>query len=84
MVYLIHFDEPFKHARHYLGYAKNLEKRLEHHRRGTGARLMRAIGPAQISWSVVRTWEGDGNLEQKLKRQHRRHLCPVCRGETAT
>ena len=34
VVYLIHFDEPFQHARHYLGYTKNLDTRLAAHRAG--------------------------------------------------
>lgn len=42
-VYLLHFDRPYKHARHYLGWAKDLDARLEHHRAGTGARLLAVL-----------------------------------------
>jgi predicted GIY-YIG superfamily endonuclease len=30
-VYLIHFDRPYKHSRHYLGYATDVDERLERH-----------------------------------------------------
>ena len=49
VVYLIHFDEPFQHARHYLGYTKNLDTRLAAHRAGSGARLMKVISEQGIS-----------------------------------
>lgn len=82
MVYLIHFDQPFKHAQHYLGYSAELlfTKRIEHHRKGTGSRLMRAVTKAGIGWSVVRTWPNeDGHFERKLKnRKNSRCLCPKC------
>lgn len=82
MVYLIHFDEPFKHARHYIGFCEsNLDQRMEHHRRGDGSCLMRAVTRAGIKWNVVRTWpEGDRNFERSLKNWHKsQDLCPVCK-----
>jgi site-specific DNA-cytosine methylase len=30
-VYLLHFDRPYKHARHYLGWAESLDARLAVH-----------------------------------------------------
>jgi predicted GIY-YIG superfamily endonuclease len=80
MVYLIHFDTPYKHARHYLGYTNNLDRRLEEHRRGQGARLMEVIHNAGITWRLARTWEGGRDLERKLKSQHNSpaNLCPIC------
>ena len=79
-VYLIHFDKPLKHARHYLGYSKDdVRGRVQKHRTGNGARLMEAARKNGISWHVSRIWEGDYELEHILKRQHNaRHLCPTC------
>lgn len=78
-VYLICFNRPYKHARHYLGWAKHLEERIEHHRAGTGARLMQVVTEAGIDWDVVRTWEGDRHLEARFKRaRHSHRLCPRC------
>ncbi len=80
-VYLIHFDEPYMHARHYLGYSTNLDARLEAHRLGQGARLLEVVSDAGIGYTVVRVWEGaDRNFERRLKKQKNSpRLCPVCR-----
>lgn len=78
-VYLIHFDTPYKHARHYLGYAEDLAERIERHRKGNGSRLMQVIGAAGIAWQLVRVWPGDRKLERQLKNQKNApRLCPVC------
>lgn len=83
MVYLIHFDKPYGHARHYIGYTEDLEKRVhEHECTNNGARLLQVVKAAGIKFNVVRTWEGDRKLERKLKnRKNSKCLCPVCRGE---
>ncbi len=79
-VYLLHFDEPYRHARHYLGYARDLERRLGEHRAGRGARLIEVITNVGIGFVVARTWEGDRGLEGALKkRKASPRLCPICR-----
>lgn len=84
-VYLIHFSEPYKHARHYLGSAGNLQARLDAHRAGSGARLMEVITDAGISWHVSRIWECPTveearTLEAHYKRQRDGvRLCPECK-----
>ncbi len=82
-VYLIHFAEPYKHAKHYLGSSDDLSRRLDQHHNGTGARLMQVVREAGISWVVARTWPGGRRLEFALKRQHNapKNLCPICRGD---
>lgn len=78
-VYLLHFDRPLQHAQHYLGFASRLEARLEHHRNGTGARLMAVVRDAGIGFVLARTWAGDRTLERQLKNRHmHRRLCPIC------
>lgn len=88
-VYLIHFDKPLAHARHYIGYVTtmgNLEKRMEYHRTGNGSRLMWAVTLAGIEWRVVRVWEnGTQGDERRLKRgKNGPKLCPVCREDKGT
>jgi len=91
VVYLIHFDTPYKHARHYLGSTTNLKGRLEQHARGNGARLMRVIIEAGITWRLARVWKFDGiwearKFESHLKRHHKnvaRTLCPICQEEAS-
>jgi|SRR5581483_10037482 len=80
-VYLLCFSRPYRHARHYLGYAGNLQRRLARHRKGTGARLLEVITAAGIDWKLVRVWEdGDRTLERRLKkRKNASRLCPCCR-----
>ena len=80
MVYLIHFERPLHHARHYIGYCKDgtLPSRLEKHMLGTGSKLMRAVTEAGIQWHVVKTWNGDRTLERKLHNRHGSQLCHIC------
>jgi predicted GIY-YIG superfamily endonuclease len=78
-VYLIHFARAYRHARHYLGYADDLDARIKQHRAGRGSRLLQVINQAGIGWDVVRTWEGDRSLERRLKGWHTGvALCPIC------
>lgn len=81
VVYLIHFDTPYKHAQHYLGFTQNLIQRIAEHKQGTkkASRLMQVIRENNINWDCVRVWYGDRNFERKLKNQkNSRKLCPVC------
>jgi predicted GIY-YIG superfamily endonuclease len=79
-VYLICFSEPYHHARHYLGYAKNVQSRYEKHKQGTGAKLLRAVNEANISYEIVRVWKNkDRGFERFLKnKKNSPKLCPRC------
>ena len=79
-VYLIHFEERYKHAGHYLGYSADLEGRIRAHRLSRGARLLQVVNEAGIGWEVARVWEDGGrDLEQALKALHNApRLCPIC------
>jgi predicted GIY-YIG superfamily endonuclease len=81
-VYLIHFNTPYHHARHNLGWTEDLEERLQRHANGSGSRLMQVITQAGITWRLARTWTGSRELERQLKRQHNSpRLCPICSAE---
>ncbi len=79
VIYLLHFDRPFGHARHYMGSAAQLEARLADPHNGAGARLMFWVTNAGIGWRLARTWSGGGHRERQLKAQggHSRR-CPIC------
>ncbi|MGP4105307.1 hypothetical protein [Nonomuraea sp. KM90] len=79
-VYLLHFDQPYKHARHYIGWTPgDLNRRLRQHRNGTGARLLQVITAAGIGFALARTWNGGRNLERSLKRRGgASRACPLC------
>jgi predicted GIY-YIG superfamily endonuclease len=81
IVYLYHFDTPFRHARHYLGWTVDLEARDRRHRSGKGARLLARLLREGIGFRIVRTWPGvDKAFERQLKRRRcTPRLCPVCR-----
>jgi hypothetical protein len=67
MICLIHFDSPYKHAQHYLGYCQDggLRARIERHRSGAGAKLMSVIVNAGINFHVARVWpNGDRTYER--------------------
>ena len=58
VVYLVHFTEPYRHARHYTGWTADLDSRLAEHQAGRGARLLQVITQAGIDWTLARTWQG--------------------------
>lgn len=83
IIYLLHFNEPYKHARHYLGWTmdqEHFEIRLRDHRNGKSkVALMRAVAKAGISFQVARTWNGTLNRERQLKKWSMGpRLCPLC------
>ena len=92
MVYLLHFDAPLHRARHYVGWSQNghtLRSRLEAHRTGQGARLMRAVCLDHgIDFQLARVWKGpraDRNFECHIKnRKNAPKLCPICNPSTWT
>lgn len=79
-MYLICFDQPYEHARHYMGWTQQLGVRLHLHRAGRGARLMDAVTKAGIGWKVVAIYYGDRNEERRMKNHGHSRRCPVCRG----
>jgi predicted GIY-YIG superfamily endonuclease len=82
VVYLVHFTEPYRHARHYTGWTADLESRLAEHQAGRGARLLQVITQAGIGWTLARTWQGTRERERQLKRQGgASRRCPICRAD---
>jgi len=83
-VYLIHFDPAYRHARHYMGWAADIERRVEEHRKGTGARLTQVVAGTGADLVLARVWEGQGRaFERRLKnRKEAPRLCPICQGQS--
>ncbi len=80
-VYILHFDRPYHHAKHYVGYAKDVEARIERHKAGNGARLIQVITEAGIGFVVARVWKGKTRtFERKIKDSHNTaKYCPICK-----
>lgn len=84
MVYILHFDKPLKHAKHYVGFAVNVNKRVEKHRKGTGARLTQVLKQVGIGFVVAAVLPGERDLERKIKNQkHTDRFCPICAANKA-
>lgn len=86
-VYLLHFDRPFGHSRHYLGSTDNLGRRIRQHGRvreipAEGyVPFMARVAAEGIRFVVARLWKGDRREERRLKQQgSRARLCPICCG----
>ena len=87
-VYLLHFDRPFGPgggakgrgtAKHYIGWAADLDARLAEHGTGRGARPLAVVHAAGIGWTLARTWPGGRVRERQIKRQGRAsRCCPMC------
>lgn len=79
VVYLLHFSEPYKHARHYRGSTDNLKRRLREHGTERGARLLVVVAGAGITWELARVWPGGRDRERQLKREGgAARQCPMC------
>lgn len=86
-VYLLHFDRPYRHARHYVGYADDgkLHQRIDAHYNATPGdgknhRLMQVIRAAGISFTLARVWPGANRQKEKaIKKSSRARACPLCR-----
>lgn len=88
-VYLIHFNQPIsdRHTcQHYIGYSKDIDARIEMHRKGTsGARLFEVAKARGITFRVAQIWKNKPlKFERELKnKKNARKFCPICQtGET--
>lgn len=84
-VYLLHFDRPFQHARHYTGWTDNLEHRLGEHMDGLShsANIVRKAAAAGIGFQIARVWANKTrNDERSMKKQGgAARRCPLCAEE---
>lgn len=88
-VYLLHFDRPYKHARHYFGYADDhrLHERIDAHYNATMGdgkhhRLLQVVRAAGISFTLARVWpDADRAKEKSLSSRGATRACPICREE---
>jgi predicted GIY-YIG superfamily endonuclease len=81
-VYLLHFDRPFGHAKHYTGWAADVDLRIGEHMDGgvKSANIVRKAALAGIGFAVARIWPNKTrNDERSLKKQGgASRRCPIC------
>lgn len=91
-LYLLHFAEPYHHARHYLGYAVGTGRGRTYAQaqcdgRAIGAHeLVMAVQWAEIGIEVAAVWIGAGRTERaRMRASHNlsRH-CPICTSAAET
>ena len=82
VVYLLHFDPPYKHAGHYIGVTNRGDDyldRVAEHQRGEGAVLTRYARRAGCKITLARVWlDVPRRHEMRLKGRSARPLCPIC------
>jgi predicted GIY-YIG superfamily endonuclease len=79
VIYMLHFDQPYRHARHYTGWTEDLLDRLDRHATGHGARLVEVITQAGIGFTLVRICEGTRRTERAIKNAGGAvRYCPAC------
>lgn len=85
-VYILHFSEPFKHARHYIGVVKDLERlpdRINEHRAGNGSasRLCAAAVASGIKLMLTGVWVDVPRYTEIYfkNRGGGSRVCPLCR-----
>lgn len=79
-LYLLHFEQPYKHARHYLGIARNgIERRIEEHRAGKGANITAVVKRNGIGFVLAKSWLNvPFKSEKKIKGRGLKVYCPIC------
>jgi hypothetical protein len=79
-VYVLHFDRPYFHASHYVGWCADgdPQRRLREHLSGQGSPLVRAAVAAGITVELVLSTPGDRYLERKWHNRHGSRVCPRC------
>lgn len=79
-VYLLHIEPAYKQARHYTGYADDIDRRIAEHRKGQGARLTEVVIEAGHELILAMTWEGASRTdERRIKNQKNApRICPIC------
>ena len=79
VIYMLHFDQPYRHAKHYVGWTDDLLDRLDRHASGHGARLVAVIWQAGIGFTLIRICEGTRRTERAIKNAGgAARYCPAC------
>ena len=82
VLYLLCFRERLgteRHSiKHYIGFARDLDARLERHRAGQGAKITQALLDRGIEWDVAAVWPGNRGVENELKLHSATRICPRC------
>ena len=79
VIYLLHFDQPYRHAKHYTGWTEDLLDRLDRHAAGAAPAWSRSSGkPGSASpWSA--SAKAPARTERAIKNAGgAARYCPAC------
>lgn len=83
-MYLLHFERAYKGcSRHYIGFTRDLERRLEDHRQGTACATTKTAFDRGIGFTVARTWPGTARLKRQIQQRGSIKSCPICQASSA-
>ncbi len=72
-IYVLEFSKPLGNERHsaryYVGWARDVETRVNHHRKGSGAAITRAAAAAGIAMNIIYVMPGTRHDERRVKNQ---------------
>ena len=81
-LYLLHFEPAYRHARHYLGYADVIGRRVREHFAvpSKASPLVQAAIGAGCAVTLARVWPGLGRVDERRLKRRGGHasLCPLC------
>lgn len=69
-------------ARHYIGYADDIERRFDEHCRGIGATITAEAVRQGRTLVLVKVWAGQGRSHERRIKRHKNapRFCPICTG----
>lgn len=83
--YLLHFDRPYRHAQHYLGFSDDIPYRIAQHKAGvSGVKLIDAAVASGVSFTLTRVWPGAGRRAERRKKALRAGKYGRPRGRNST
>lgn len=85
-VYVLHFNEPYAHARHYVGCTRDIRGRLITHAQGRGANLIRVILDAGVGFRLGAMGCTNVRTLRKIERQVKdwkgpAAFCSICNSD---
>lgn len=82
-VYLLCFETPYKHSRHYCGFGLDVYRRVDAQlqNKRTAAKFVKVVHKAGIKIHLARLWPGESrSFERRLKNTHNlKKYCPICK-----
>jgi len=79
-VYLLHFEAPIHHAKHYTGSTNDLARRFAEHFAGEGSAITAELKKRGLGFRVARVWKVETRESEYIAKLQKSgpKLCPIC------